>query len=401
MEFFAVKVNSEEPLALPVPEEFVFHLKTVSLSTRNEADKVVLKVLSAPTELEDQDDEGVDESEIYEVCTLRSGQTEQFSLDLPLSGLDNIILIAEGDDEEKLAELSLVGHTAQDTENFPHDPETPSVAEEDELAEEEDVYDESFINNDDIELHNINDNDDDADDSDYVGGDFDEDEDEDEDEDMSLAQLDALQAQELGKHTQRLFGDAASDDEDVQEAPVTKKKDKKKETKKDKKKETKKDKENQKKRSIEQRDEDDEPAKKSRKQSADASPSEKKDKSKKDKSKKDKKWQKGPRGLEYRDLSVGDGKVLKNGRRTRVQYVGELLNGHVFDHNIEQGFSFSLGRGEVIKGWDLGLKGMRIGGRRKLRIPAALAYGSRGAGADIPPNSDLVFTIKVLSQSNK
>ncbi|RKO91036.1 hypothetical protein BDK51DRAFT_21698, partial [Blyttiomyces helicus] len=81
-----------------------------------------------------------------------------------------------------------------------------------------------------------------------------------------------------------------------------------------------------------------------------------------------------------------------------VRYIGKLTNGKVFDSNTKgQPFKFILGKGEVIRGWDQGIVGMAVGGTRKLTIPAALAYGSRGAPPDIPPNATLNFEVKLLA----
>lgn len=99
-------------------------------------------------------------------------------------------------------------------------------------------------------------------------------------------------------------------------------------------------------------------------------------------------------GLKKTDLVVGKGPVAKAGDRVSVDYVGKLTNGKQFDTSIGRGpFSFTLGGGEVIKGWDLGVAGMRVGGKRKLVIPPSLGYGATGAGADIPPNATLVFEV--------
>jgi len=83
-----------------------------------------------------------------------------------------------------------------------------------------------------------------------------------------------------------------------------------------------------------------------------------------------------------------------------MRYIGKLKNGKVFDSNKKgKPFAFKLGVGEVIKGWDVGVAGMTPGGERRLTIPAAMAYGKRGAPPDIPPNSDLIFDIKCISVS--
>ena len=98
------------------------------------------------------------------------------------------------------------------------------------------------------------------------------------------------------------------------------------------------------------------------------------------------------------DLTVGTGAEAVSGKKVTVNYVGTLENGKKFDSSYDrnEAFSFNLGAGEVIKGWDMGVLGMKVGGKRKLTIPASLGYGERGAGADIPPNSTLIFEVELL-----
>lgn len=101
--------------------------------------------------------------------------------------------------------------------------------------------------------------------------------------------------------------------------------------------------------------------------------------------------------LIVKEVKVGTGKEAKDGNTVTVHYTGTLTNGKKFDSSVGRGpFSFILGRGEVIKGWDRGVKGMKIGGIRKLTIPPHLGYGERGAGADIPPNATLLFDVELL-----
>lgn len=98
------------------------------------------------------------------------------------------------------------------------------------------------------------------------------------------------------------------------------------------------------------------------------------------------------------DVTLGTGSEAKEGNFITVNYSGTLLDGTKFDSSYDRGepFSFTLGAGEVITGWDQGFNGMKVGGKRKLTIPSHLGYGERGAGALIPPNSTLVFEVELL-----
>jgi FKBP-type peptidyl-prolyl cis-trans isomerase len=102
-------------------------------------------------------------------------------------------------------------------------------------------------------------------------------------------------------------------------------------------------------------------------------------------------------GLTIEDLKVGDGQEAKKGDNVEVHYTGWLTSGTKFDSSVDRGrpFSFRLGAGQVIKGWDEGVAGMKVGGKRKLTIPPGVGYGSRGTGP-IPPNSTLVFDVELL-----
>ncbi|EGO00031.1 hypothetical protein SERLA73DRAFT_180409 [Serpula lacrymans var. lacrymans S7.3] len=137
---------------------------------------------------------------------------------------------------------------------------------------------------------------------------------------------------------------------------------------------------------------------------------EKVEKKQKDKSKKEEKSEKKEKegqkaagttqtlagGLKFRDVKVGTGKAAKNNDRVGMRYIGKLTNGTIFDKNVKgKPFSFRLGKGEVIKGWDIGIAGMQVGGERELTIPAKLAYGSQKIDK-IPANSTLVFEVKLL-----
>ena len=103
-------------------------------------------------------------------------------------------------------------------------------------------------------------------------------------------------------------------------------------------------------------------------------------------------------GLKYEDVNVGTGETATAGRTVSVHYTGWLTDGKKFDSSKDRGkpFEFPLGGGRVIKGWDEGVQGMKVGGVRKLTIPASLGYGSRGAGGVIPPDATLVFEVELL-----
>jgi FKBP-type peptidyl-prolyl cis-trans isomerase FkpA len=107
-------------------------------------------------------------------------------------------------------------------------------------------------------------------------------------------------------------------------------------------------------------------------------------------------------GLQYEDTVLGTGAIAKAGQNVKVHYTGWLYNdgvqGAKFDSSKDRGqpFEFSLGAGQVIRGWDEGVQGMSVGGTRRLIIPAALGYGARGAGGVIPPNATLLFEVDFL-----
>lgn len=103
-------------------------------------------------------------------------------------------------------------------------------------------------------------------------------------------------------------------------------------------------------------------------------------------------------GLRYQDLVVGDGMEAQGGNAVQVHYTGWLTDGTKFDSSLDRGepFSFTLGTGEVIAGWDEGVQGMRVGGKRKLIVPPELGYGRAGAPPVIPGNATLVFDVELI-----
>lgn len=105
-------------------------------------------------------------------------------------------------------------------------------------------------------------------------------------------------------------------------------------------------------------------------------------------------------GLQYWDIKAGTGATAATGKTVTVNYTGWLTNGKQFDSSVgKQPFSFRLGAGEVIPGWDEGVAGMKVGGKRQLKIPPALGYGAQGADGVIPPNATLVFDVELLGVS--
>jgi len=103
--------------------------------------------------------------------------------------------------------------------------------------------------------------------------------------------------------------------------------------------------------------------------------------------------------LKIEDLAVGTGAKAKAGDTLSVHYTGWLENGVKFDSSLDRGqpIEFVLGRGDVIAGWEQGLVGMQVGGKRKLTIPPSLGYGANGAGDSIPPNAALIFEVELLA----
>jgi FKBP-type peptidyl-prolyl cis-trans isomerase len=104
-------------------------------------------------------------------------------------------------------------------------------------------------------------------------------------------------------------------------------------------------------------------------------------------------------GLQYWDIKVGTGTEAKDGSHVKVHYTGWLTTGKKFDSSVDAGtpFDFTIGKGDVIKGWDEGVTGMKVGGKRQLRIPPGLAYGERGYPGAIPANATLIFDIQLLA----
>lgn len=103
-------------------------------------------------------------------------------------------------------------------------------------------------------------------------------------------------------------------------------------------------------------------------------------------------------GLQYWDIQMGTGETAASGQPVSVHYTGWLTSGEKFDSSLDRGqpFAFTLGAGQVIRGWDEGVAGMKVGGKRQLKIPPELGYGAGGAGGVIPPNAALIFDVELL-----
>ena len=104
-------------------------------------------------------------------------------------------------------------------------------------------------------------------------------------------------------------------------------------------------------------------------------------------------------GLIIENMEIGDGPEAQDYNKVVVNYTGKLEDGSIFDSSLNPGrepFTFTLGVGSVIKGWDVGVKGMKVGGRRRLTVPPELGYGDKGAGSVIPPGATLIFEVDLL-----
>lgn len=110
-------------------------------------------------------------------------------------------------------------------------------------------------------------------------------------------------------------------------------------------------------------------------------------------------WKDAPNGggLKFWDVRIGAGAEAASKARVTVHYTGWLINGTIFDSSVQRNDPITFGLDQVIQGWSQGVPGMKVGGVRRLNIPSALAYGTRGAGSAVPPNADLIFEIELIA----
>jgi FK506-binding nuclear protein len=272
------------------------------------------------------------------VCTLRSGHTEQYSPSLTFHGPETVQLKVEGDGEMHLFL----------TASF-NDEEIDFEGDDEEMAEEAESDEESEVEGEEIDP-------------------------------AEMKKLEAeikkkMQEREKANKNKRAQAEEVDSEESEEEKPKPAKQAKKDEPKKE------------------------QPKKEQQPKKEESSKKEQKEQPKKDEGKKEakpmKKMLKGGVGLTV--LEDGVGKTAENGSKVRVEYTGKLPNGKMFDSSKGgKPFEFVVGKGNVIKGWDIGFNGMKEGTKAVLNIPSAMGYGAQGAGKDISPNSDLVFEVRLL-----
>ncbi|KAJ3299185.1 peptidylprolyl isomerase fpr4 [Borealophlyctis nickersoniae] len=313
----------------------------------------------------------------FVLCTLIPGRIEQTRLDIAFVEGEEITISSSGGDYT----VDLTGNTFID---YPLD------AEED-ISDNEEMFDEEGNPIDMSDDDDENEWESDEMDEDEEGDEDDEDEDEDElaAENEMIEELNAMigrkrKLPEIPKESKKVKSKIV-ELEETTETPVNGKA-------------TKKEKKQQKKEAV--KDEEASPAKKEPVSAKAVAKQEKKETPAKEAPKPKKKTL--PNGLIIEDIETGTGTKAKNGKKVMVRYIGRLTNGKVFDSNTKgKPFDFKLGAGQVIRGWDLGVQGMNVGGTRKLTIPPSLAYGAAGAPPDIPRNATLEFEVKLLDVKGK
>ncbi|KAI8980416.1 hypothetical protein BDB01DRAFT_836637 [Pilobolus umbonatus] len=310
----------------------------------------------------------------YVLCTLIPNKIEQQLLDIVFAEGEEVVFSTSGENV-----IHLTGnYTFNDEEDSDYNEELLQQYMNGEMGSDDEEIDSDEVGEDsDEELEEVSDE-----------------EEEEEEEEKVVTKPSKKRAAESVVEPQTKKQKATKEEPKKEPKKEVKKEEPKKEVKKEepKKKEAKKDvkKEEPKK---------EEPKKKEAKKEEPKKEESKKKEDKKEEPKAAPKITKLPNGLVTEDVKVGSGASCKSGQRIGMRYIGKLAsNGKVFDKNVSgKPFVFNLGRSEVIKGWDIGIVGMKVGGERKLMIPAALAYGKRGAPPDIPKNANLVFDVKLVS----
>ncbi|KAJ2359303.1 peptidylprolyl isomerase fpr3 [Coemansia erecta] len=318
----------------------------------------------------------------FVLCSLTPGSIEQQTLDISLTEGEDITFESQGNNEVHLTGNFIAEDIDEDSDSDSEDGMDLSNISPEELQE---MIDEGMIDPEQL-LEEMGDLDDESYDSDDAEADerireitaedeaemMDElEEDDESEEEPAPVPVAEVKIKKQAEKTKKAELKRKSEEEEAAKAKKTKK-----ETKKEKdvkKEEVKKEKE----------------------------PKKEKEEAKKEKEpKKEKKEGKSLKfqgGVEAEVKKEGTGNGVKKGARVGMYYIGKLTNGKVFDQNTKgKPFWFRLGAGEVIKGWDVGIVGMKKGGERRLTIPAAMAYGKRGAPPDIPPNASLVFDIRLV-----
>ncbi|KAH6913906.1 peptidylprolyl isomerase [Coprinopsis sp. MPI-PUGE-AT-0042] len=304
------------------------------LSAGDESDDDEDEEKKAKEEKDDEDDDDLGDVVVTVITALTAGRTEQSTVNVVLKGERPYVLINTGKNP-----VYLTGNYIEHADEPPYD------SGDEEFGSDEDGYDLREVSSD-VEM--------DPHDLDGLDGD----------------ETDASRFEEIVEAATAKATKRPRDTEDTEEAPKKKEKKNKK-----------------------QKGEDGKPV------PAEAASGEKDKKEKKEK--KEKKDTEAVKtlagGLKVQDTKVGTGPEAKKGSRVGVRYIGKLENGKIFDKNVKgKPFQFKLGKGDVIKGWDEGFAGMRVGGERVITVPPALGYGKKGAGNDIPPNATLRFEVKLL-----
>jgi FK506-binding nuclear protein len=376
-----------------------FHLSQASLDETASTDEAVQVMYI-------QDDNA------YLLCTLQKNKTKQCALDLNFSEGSKVCFSTKGNGIVHLTGYLIPDEFGLDDEDLDEEEEDEEMEESEQiddlrkkLKEKKNKVEEKAKKEKDGKKSKVTvpaqEDDSDEDDDDYEEGDEEEEDDDSDENDVSMQEGNGQQAEEDDDDEDE--DDDDDDEEEDDSDDEEEEEDSDEEVEEPKPKQIKLDKGNDKKK--QQQNNQKQPQENGLQNGKAKEKDGKKDKKEvKDKENKEKqqtqgtgKMQKLQGGLQFSDLKVGNGTEAKPGKKIAVFYEGRLQsNNKMFDSTKQgPGFKFVLGRNEVIRGWDLGLVGMKVGGKRKLIIPAALAYGAKGSPPVIPPNSTLVFDVEL------